>query len=72
MLKRFDEFVTAAFAHRRKTLINSLSQSDAFCDQGEAVGRLLAQSGMSSACRPQEIAVDEYVSLFEKLAHVAR
>jgi len=70
-LKRFDEFVTAAFAHRRKTLLNSLTKSEAFRDQGAAVGRLLAQSGMSSACRPQEIAVDEYVSLFEKLAGIA-
>jgi len=70
-LKQFDEFVKAAFAHRRKTLINSLSQGEAFRERGEAVGRLLGQSGMSPACRPQEIAVDEYVSLFEKLACMA-
>ena len=69
-LKRFDEFVTAAFAHRRKTLINSLSQSEAFRDQREVVGRLLTQTGKSIACRPQEIAVDEYVSLFERLVSI--
>ncbi|MBN2209227.1 MAG: ribosomal RNA small subunit methyltransferase A [Candidatus Coatesbacteria bacterium] len=66
-LNRFDEFVTAAFAHKRKTLINSLSHSEAFRDQREVVVRLLKQSGISSACRPQEIALDEYVSLFGRL-----
>jgi len=70
-LKRLDEFVTAAFAHRRKTLVNSVSQSEAFRDQKEAIARLLARSGISCACRPQEIAVDEYVSLFEELARIA-
>lgn len=66
MLRQFDEFVSAAFAHRRKTLLNSLTQSD-FHDRRERVESLLAQLGISRACRAQEIAVHEYISLFEKL-----
>ena len=66
----FDRFVSAAFGHRRKTLINSLGQSSYFAPKISLIGELLAQSGIPTTCRAEDIEVDKYIALVARLAEV--
>jgi len=59
----FEELVKACFAHRRKTLANSLSKSARF---GGIIAGLLEKAGIDGARRAESLAVGEY----ERLADV--
>lgn len=59
----FEELVKACFAHRRKTLANSLSMSARF---GEIAGGLLEKAGIDGARRAESLGVTEY----ERLADI--
>ncbi|MDR1726609.1 MAG: 16S rRNA (adenine(1518)-N(6)/adenine(1519)-N(6))-dimethyltransferase RsmA [Acidobacteriota bacterium] len=61
----FEDLVKAGFAHRRKTLANSLSRSPRF---GAVAPRLLAEARIDGARRAESLAVAEY----ERLADVLR
>ncbi|HUT04502.1 MAG TPA: 16S rRNA (adenine(1518)-N(6)/adenine(1519)-N(6))-dimethyltransferase RsmA [bacterium] len=67
LLDTFDVFVTAAFAHRRKTLLNSLMRSTTLRDHKELPERLLAEFGFPATCRAQEVPVRDYVNLVNRL-----
>ena len=64
----FDDFVTAAFQYRRKTLLNSLARSAKFSSRREAVRSQLKHFSLSSSCRAQEISVSIYLYFAEQLA----
>jgi 16S rRNA (adenine1518-N6/adenine1519-N6)-dimethyltransferase len=63
---RVKRFVEGAFAHRRKTLANSLELS-ALASRGEAV-QALAAIGRAPAARAEALAPDEFVRLTQALA----
>ena len=57
---RFASFVRAAFAHRRKTLVNSLK------DQGydqKQVGAALTALGIAPSTRAETLSLDEFIAL---------
>jgi 16S rRNA (adenine1518-N6/adenine1519-N6)-dimethyltransferase len=57
---RLLEVTRAAFAHRRKTLLNSLRRDTAI---GDNAGRLLEQAGIDGSLRPEQLSVHDYESL---------
>jgi 16S rRNA A1518/A1519 N6-dimethyltransferase RsmA/KsgA/DIM1 with predicted DNA glycosylase/AP lyase activity len=57
--------VEAAFAHRRKTLPNSVSLAG-LCDRDRAVAALAA-IGLEARVRAEELAPSQFVSLEEAL-----
>ncbi|MBN1592768.1 MAG: ribosomal RNA small subunit methyltransferase A [Candidatus Coatesbacteria bacterium] len=70
-LAGFDKFVSAAFSHRRKIMLNSLSQS-ALRDKLPHVEAFLEEMGIPKSCRAQEIDVTGYISLFARLACIEK
>ena len=56
----FEELVKACFAHRRKTLANSLSRSARF---GETTVVLLEKAGIDGTRRAESLSVEEYEHL---------
>ena len=61
----FKSLAKAAFAYRRKKIVNSLGR----CPQiGPAVGELLGKAGIDGARRAEDLTVAEY----ERLAHIYR
>jgi len=59
----FDEVVRASFAHRRKTLVNSLKRDHLLACNA---GRLLERAGLDGSRRAESLTLDE----FERLATV--
>ncbi len=56
----FDSIVKAAFAHRRKTLENSIMRHPIF---GLIAGAVLENAGIDGRRRPEDLSVDEYERL---------
>jgi 16S rRNA (adenine1518-N6/adenine1519-N6)-dimethyltransferase len=65
---RFDNLVKAAFAHRRKTLANSLRQNPEF---GPLAGKMLGMAGIGERRRPEEITIAEYRQLAQIHLHLS-
>lgn len=64
----FFDFVNSCFLHRRKKLINSLSQSNTrYCDKLELVIKLLSEIGKNGDVRAEELYLKDYISLYKKL-----
>jgi len=64
----FFDFVNSCFLHRRKKLINSLSQSNTrYCDKLELVRKLLSEIGKNRNVRAEELYLKDYISLYKKL-----
>jgi 16S rRNA (adenine1518-N6/adenine1519-N6)-dimethyltransferase len=62
--RKFSALVRAAFAHRRKTLLNSLR------DEGYEVQRLtlaLSELGIASAVRAETITLGQFIELVKRL-----
>ena len=57
----FFRFVQSAFAHRRKTLRNSLMASGL---DRVAVEEAMAACGLDALVRPEELSIDDYARLF--------
>jgi 16S rRNA (adenine1518-N6/adenine1519-N6)-dimethyltransferase len=62
--RAFFAFVQAAFAHRRKTLRNSLSASGY---AKETVGEVLVARGMTERARPEDLSLDDFAHLHRAL-----
>ena len=62
----FEELVKACFAHRRKTLANSLLRSARF---GGTVSALLEKAGINGARRAESLSVGEYEHLADIYTH---
>jgi 16S rRNA (adenine1518-N6/adenine1519-N6)-dimethyltransferase len=62
--QRFRCVVRAAFAHRRKTLVNSLRDEGYSSD---TVGEALASIRVASTRRAETLSVDEFVALARTL-----
>jgi 16S rRNA (adenine1518-N6/adenine1519-N6)-dimethyltransferase len=60
----FEELVKACFAHRRKTLANSLSRSARF---GGIAAELLEKADIDGARRAESLSVREYECLADQL-----
>ncbi|HXH86006.1 MAG TPA: hypothetical protein VNI35_04225, partial [Nitrospira sp.] len=57
-------FVKASFAHRRKTLINSLR------DEGydhRVAAKILSEMGVSPTTRAETLALDQFIALTERM-----
>ncbi|MBU2563386.1 MAG: ribosomal RNA small subunit methyltransferase A [Actinobacteria bacterium] len=64
----FFDFVNSCFLHRRKKLINSLSQSNTrYCYKLELIIKLLSEIGKNSDVRAEELYLKDYISLYKKL-----
>lgn len=63
---RFMSIARAAFAHRRKTVSNSLSHSLGAPKEG--IERALQDAGLDPGCRAEQIAPEDFVSLCEKFS----
>jgi 16S rRNA (adenine1518-N6/adenine1519-N6)-dimethyltransferase len=62
----FAAFVKASFAHRRKTLVNSLR------DEGydhQLMAKTLSEMGMSPTIRAETLALDQFIALTERMNH---
>jgi 16S rRNA (adenine1518-N6/adenine1519-N6)-dimethyltransferase len=57
---RFDDIVKAAFAHRRKTLANSLRRHPRY---GPSAVDALSKAGIDGGRRPEALSIDEYEKL---------
>ena len=68
----FEKLVAAAFAHRRKTLRNSLACSPYFSGLGKALEILLDSSGGLGSSRAQELSADEFLTLAGELVGYAK
>ncbi|PIU19996.1 MAG: ribosomal RNA small subunit methyltransferase A [Elusimicrobia bacterium CG08_land_8_20_14_0_20_59_10] len=64
----FASFLKAAFAHRRKTLINSLALSGKYSKAG--VSSVLEKQGHKLTCRPQELTGAELLALLRELEKI--
>ncbi|HBA61392.1 MAG TPA: ribosomal RNA small subunit methyltransferase A [Elusimicrobia bacterium] len=64
----FSSFLKAAFAHRRKTLINSLALSGKYSKAG--VSAILEKQGHKLTCRPQELTGAEFLALLRELEKI--
>lgn len=60
----FLRFVVAAFAHRRKTLRNSLVAAGF---DKETVARALSETGIDERARPEDVSLDRYATLYASL-----
>ncbi|MBW2072461.1 MAG: ribosomal RNA small subunit methyltransferase A [Deltaproteobacteria bacterium] len=60
--------VKAAFGHRRKTLKNSLRMSGLPGLTAEVAEKAARQSGIDPGCRPQSLALEEFLKLAKELA----
>lgn len=64
----FFDFVNSCFLHRRKKLINSLSQSNTrYCYKLELIIKLLSEIGKNRDVRAEELYLKDYISLYKKL-----
>ncbi len=64
----FFDFLNSCFLHRRKKLINSLSQSDSrYCHKLELIIKLLSEIGKSKDVRAEELYLKDYIFLYKKL-----
>jgi len=67
-IKDFFDFINACFSHRRKKLINSLSQSGSrYCDKTELVIELLSGMNKNRDIRAEELTLDDYIYLYKEL-----
>ena len=66
--KDFFDFINACFSHRRKKLVNSLSQSGSrYCDKAELVIELLSGINKNRDVRAEELTLDDYIYLYKEL-----
>jgi len=64
----FFDFLNSCFLHRRKKLINSLSQSDSrYCHKLELIIKLLSEIERSKDARAEELYLKDYIFLYKKL-----
>lgn len=63
----FFALVKAGFAHKRKTLLQSLSISSALFTSKENLRETFAQTGWKHNIRAQELSIDDWVQLFTYL-----
>ncbi|MBE3115429.1 MAG: ribosomal RNA small subunit methyltransferase A [Actinobacteria bacterium] len=64
----FFDFVNSCFLHRRKKLINSLSQSNTrYCYKLELIIKLLSEIGKNRDVRAEELYLKDYIFLYKKL-----
>ncbi len=64
----FFDFVNGCFLHRRKKLVNSLSQSNTgYCHKLELVIKSLSEIGENRGVRAEELYLKDYISLYKKL-----
>ncbi|MBU4313572.1 MAG: ribosomal RNA small subunit methyltransferase A [Actinobacteria bacterium] len=64
----FFDFINSCFLHRRKKLINSLSQSNTrYCYKLELIIKLLSEIGKNRDVRAEELYLKDYISLYKKL-----
>ncbi len=67
-IKDFFDFVNGCFLHRRKKLVNSLSQSSSrYCDKMELIIKLLSKIGKNKNIRAEELTLEDYIYLYKKL-----
>ena len=66
----FFDVVKAAFAHRRKTLLNSLCESSLGLTRTE-VGVLLRQAGLSPTIRGEVLGLEGFAQLANRISHSA-
>ena len=65
--KDFSQFVQNSFSMRRKTLVNNLSQQ--YKISKEEVKEILSKLNLSETVRPENLTVENYVSLYEFFKH---
>ncbi|MEA2015753.1 MAG: 16S rRNA (adenine(1518)-N(6)/adenine(1519)-N(6))-dimethyltransferase RsmA [Actinomycetota bacterium] len=64
----FFDFINACFLHRRKKLINSLSQKNSkYCDNVEFIIKLLTGIGKDRNIRAEELTLKDYIYLYRNL-----
>ena len=65
--KKFSQFVQNSFSMRRKTLVNNLSQK--YKISKDEVREILSKVDLSETVRPENLTVENYVSLYEFFKH---
>ncbi len=64
----FFDFINGCFLHRRKKLVNSLSQSNSrYCHKSELAIKLLSEIGKNENVRAEELRLEDYIFLYKKL-----
>ncbi len=66
--KGFFNFVTRCFSHRRKKLINSLTQKDSrYCHKKEKIIKFLAEIKKDRNTRAEELSLENYIFLYRNM-----
>ncbi len=71
-LGEVERIVRAAFAHRRKTLLNSLREVGAVGAEPEALAEVLARHGVSPRARAEDVSAETWLLLARALAAAGR
>ncbi len=66
----FFKTVRAAFGHRRKTLLNALSTSNAFNRSKEEYKSIIAELGFKETVRGEELSLEDFCALADRLTEV--
>ncbi len=67
-VKGFFDFINSCFIHRRKKLVNSLSQKNSkYCDNVELIIKLLTGIGKDRDVRAEELTLEDYIYLYRNL-----
>ncbi len=66
----FFKTVRAAFGHRRKTLLNALSTSNAFSRSKEEYKAIIAELGFKETVRGEELSLEAFCALADRLTEV--
>lgn len=65
--KMFFKVIKAAFAQRRKTLLNALSNSNAFSMNKEEIKVMLNDMSLDERCRGETLSIEQYARISEKI-----
>ncbi len=63
----FFKTVRAAFGHRRKTLLNALSTSNAFAHSKDEYKAIIAELGFKETVRGEELSLEDFCALADRL-----
>jgi len=63
--EKFFKVVKAAFAQRRKTLLNSLANSGIFEVKKDEIAKILAEIGIEEKRRPETLSIQEFAKISE-------
>jgi 16S rRNA (adenine1518-N6/adenine1519-N6)-dimethyltransferase len=66
-MRKFFNFVNSSFLHRRKKILNSLQFNTDYSGKLDKISSLLQERGKDSSMRAEDLALDDYIYIFNNL-----